>query len=90
MAITKNEQLEIIRRLAQEITESDDLDRTKIIEINNLAWSYDPLEIKRKEMMRWFEKYEKFKQLSKKQEALKGIKSALANLMTTAFYCKDV
>jgi hypothetical protein len=78
--------LDEIRVKCREILDSTSrFDRSNIFDISSLACHFDYMEIHRRSMLRWFERYESWKRQSKKGEAWSRMRSeiyALDNLAT--------
>ncbi|HOC58070.1 MAG TPA: hypothetical protein PKI20_20800 [Verrucomicrobiota bacterium] len=77
----KNEALSKIREVAHEILYSPSpCSRSKIMELSGLTYSYDYMEVDRRSMVNWFERYESFKREAKKEQAWSRVKDAVYRL----------
>jgi len=52
-------------------------DRYKVTDMISLASYYGGMELRRRELMYWFEKYENYKRASKKEDAWRRVTGAL-------------
>ena len=83
----QNERLKRLERLANDLVINGydfRYDRHEMMEVMTLAGQFGPMELRRRDLVLWFNKFEKYRRISKKEEAWRMITNSLNALSTAA------